>query len=193
MRTCIVTLQSTSAYSQGKHIAEVRRKKEDFKEFQKRTWRQRLWANTEGNVIIPPLSFKNCLAEAAKYLNIKIPGKGQQNYTKKIEAGVMVMDPLVLDIKADQVEGEWLFVPSDGKRGGGKCVDKCFPKIASWSGQVTFYILDEIITEEIFREILMAAGGFVGIGRWRPANNGLYGRFKPINFEWQEEEVPAAA
>ena len=99
----------------------------------------------------------------------------------------MVLEPLVLDIKATDVEGEWLFVPSDGQRGGGKRVDKCSPKLDTWEGAATFYILDDTVTKEVFQEILTEAGKFIGIGRWRPACNGLYGRFKVVKFDWAEE------
>jgi hypothetical protein len=194
MNTCTVTLHSTSPYSQGKHVTEETKDRELKKDYEARTWRHRLHVNEAGNVIIPPMSFKNCLSEAAKFLSLQIPGKGKATYTKHFEAGVMVTDPMVLDIKAADVSGEWLFVPSDGKRGGGTRVDRCFPKIESWSGKVTFYILDPIIGKEVFEKVLTEAGKFIGIGRFRPACNGYYGRFKPVAFGWQDdEEIKAAA
>ncbi len=130
------------------------------------------------------MSFKNCLSEAAKFLSIQIPGKGKSTYTKHIEAGVLVTDPLVLNIKKENVLGEWLFVPSDGIRGSGKRVDKCFPVIHQWSGEVTFYVLDETVTEDVFKNILEQAGKFIGIGRFRPRNNGFYGRFVIESIRW---------
>jgi len=45
---------------------------------------------------------------------------------------------------------------------------------------VTFYILDEIITKEVFERTLTMAGQFIGIGRFRPQNNGFYGRFEVV-------------
>jgi len=130
------------------------------------------------------MAFKNCVSEVAKYLSVQIKGKGKSTYTKHFEAGLLVMDPLVLPIKRDDVEGEWLFVPSDGKRGSGKRVDRCFPLIREWSGDVTFYVLDDIITPEVFEEHLRQAGNFIGIGRFRPRNNGYYGRFKVKKVVW---------
>ena len=187
MKTCVVTLQSTSPYSQGKHITESKKDRELPNDYEARTWRHRMHTNADGNVIIPPMAFKNCLAEAAKFLGIQIPGKGKSNYTKHFEAGIMVCEQVELGIKAEEVPGEWLFVPSDGKRGGDKRVDRCFPKIDAWTGKVTFYILDPIIGKEVFEKTLTEAGKFIGIGRFRPRNNGYYGRFKPVQFEWQEE------
>jgi hypothetical protein len=135
-------------------------------------------------VYIPPMAFKNCIAEAAKYLSIQIPGKGKSTYTKHFEAGVLVMDPVYLGIKADEVKGELLFLNADGKRGGSKRVDKMYPYIPEWQQDVTFYILDETITKDVFIEHLDQAGKFIGIGRFRPRNNGFYGRFEVLNVQW---------
>ena len=41
-----------------------------------------------------------------------------------------------------------------------------------------FYIIDDAITGDVFKYHLQQAGSFIGIGRFRPRNNGFYGRFK---------------
>jgi hypothetical protein len=105
----------------------------------------------------------------------------------------MVMDALVLPIKKDDVPGEWYFVPSDGRPGGGKRVKKCFPVIREWHGEVTYYILDETITPEVFEVHLREAGSFIGIGRFRPENGGFYGRFGVKKVVWQEMDLAQAA
>lgn len=184
MKTAVATLKSVSPYSQSKHYTTEKLNKEIPKDYEARTWKDRLHVTDDGHVFIPPMSFKNCMSEAAKFLGIQIPGKGKSTYTKHFEAGVLVTDALVLNIKKDQVTGEWLFVPSDGIRGSGKRVDKCFPVIHQWSGDVTFHILDETITEDVFINVLKQAGAFIGIGRFRPRNNGFYGRFTVEKVRW---------
>ena len=186
MATAIVTIESASPYSQSKHYNVPKLEKESARDYEARTWMERLHVNEKGNVIIPPMAFKNCLSEAAKYLSIQIPGKGKSTYTKHVEAGVLVLEPLVLGIKKDAVKGEWLFVPSDGIRGGGKRVEKCFPIIPEWSGKVEFNIFDETVTEDVFTHILDQAGKFIGIGRFRPRNNGFYGRFHVKKVVWSK-------
>jgi hypothetical protein len=136
------------------------------------------------------MAFKNCLSDAAKFLSLQVPGKGKSTYTKHIEAGVLVIEPLVLPIKKVEVVGQWQFVPADGKRGSGKRVEKCFPVIPSWSGDVQFFVLDETIMDifekrdkrdvTVFEHVLSEAGKFVGIGVFRPRNNGFYGRFEVL-------------
>lgn len=184
MKTATVTIRGVSPYSQSKHYSTEKLAKENSKDYEARTWRDRMHATDDGSVFIPPMSFKNCLSEAAKFLSIQIPGKGKSTYTKHFEAGVLVTDALILPVKKDEVPGEWLFVPSDGVRGSGKRVEKCFPVIHQWGGEVVFHILDETVTEEVFRNVLEQAGAFIGIGRFRPRNNGFYGRFKVESISW---------
>ncbi|WP_438396411.1 hypothetical protein [Caballeronia sp. DA-9] len=185
MKTAIATIKGVSPYSQSKHYSTEKLPKELAKDYEARTWRDRLHAGEDGTVFIPPMSFKNCLSEAAKFLSIQIPGKGKATFTKHIEAGVLVTDALQLNIKKEDVAGEWLFVPADGVRGSGKRVEKCFPVIHQWGGDVTFHVLDETVTEDVFRHILEQAGAFIGLGRFRPRNNGFYGRFKVEGLKWK--------
>jgi hypothetical protein len=184
MKKAICKLVSMSPYSQSKYIQEKKTKDETHAAFELRSWKQRCHWSDDGFLYLPPMGFKNCLAEAAKYKSIQIPGKGKSTYTKHFEAGVMVVDPLVTDITRDTIQHEWLHVPSDGRRGGTTRVEKCFPLIPKWSGTVEYLILDEIITEDVFTEHLRDSGSFIGMGRFRPRNNGFYGRFAVESVKW---------
>lgn len=184
MKTATVTLESISPYSQSRHYQAEKLPKELAKDYEARTWRERMHVTEAGDIFIPPMAFKNCLSEIAKYLGMQIPGKGKSTYTKHIEAGILVTDPLVLPLKKDDVKGEWLFVPADGRRGSGKRVEKCFPVVPRWTGQVVFHVMDETVTQDVFKHHLEQAGAFIGIGRFRPRNNGYYGRFCVAGMEW---------
>jgi hypothetical protein len=138
-------------------------------------------------VFIPPMAYKNALAEAAKFLSIRIPGGKSATYTKHFEAGVLAVEPASLNINVADVKSERLFVPSDGRPGGGSRVYKIFPLIQpGWKAEFKFIILDETVlqtsvtdpTKSVFEFVLMRTGQFIGIGRFRPKNRGYYGRFK---------------
>ncbi len=178
MKLAECKLVSQSAYSQGRHYKMDKLPKETDPDYENRTWRERCHTNQDGNIIIPPMQFTNSMKEAAKYLSLPIPGEARKTFTKHFEAGLMVTEPLVLPVKKDEVEAEWLFVPSNGQRGGGSRVEKCFPLIREWKGTVMFYILDDIITKDAFEQVLKTCGNLIGIGRFRPRNWGYYGRFK---------------
>lgn len=184
MKIATVKLSSCSPYSQSRHYEDVRLPKEGPDDHERRTWRERMHVDANGVAYIPPMAFKNCLSEAAKFLSIQIPGKGKSTFTKHFEAGVLVLEPMSLGVKAEDVAGEWLFVPASGRRGDGKRVSRCFPLFPEWQGEVVFHIFDDTITKEVFVEHLREAGRFIGIGRFRPRNNGFYGRFEVLNVTW---------
>jgi hypothetical protein len=180
MKECIVTLQSTSPYSQSRFHNLPKQEKEGPDQYEERTWKERCHYTPDGNVYMPALAFKNCLSECARYLGIPIKGKGKQTYTKHFESGILVLEPLVLPVTRETIHGEWWHVPSDGRRGGSKRVMKCFPIIPEWSGDVLFYILDDTITEDVFIYHVEQAGKFIGVGSFRVRNNGIFGRFKIV-------------
>lgn len=140
-----------------------------------------------GICFIPPTAFKNMLAEAAKFTPRKGPSGGKSTWTKNFEAGIMVTDGLSLGVHIDDVVGEWLFVPSDGKRGGSKRVWKKFLLFSEWEGVVEWHVIDDLITEDVFATYLQEGGKFIGIGRFRPRNNGFYGRFRVVDIEWRSD------
>ena len=183
MKTYKARLKSKSPYSQSRHYTVDKLEKESPADYERRTWRNRMHVTANGEVYIPPMALKNCLQDAAKFLSIQIPGKGKATYTKHFEAGVMVVDEILLGIKADDVVGEELFVPSDGKPGGGRRVEKVFPLIPSWEADVIIHVVDETITADVLKRHLDEAGTLIGMGRFRPRNRGFYGRFDVVSLK----------
>ena len=193
MMKVIVKLKSVSPYSQSRPIQSAKGTGESADAFEERTWRERLHVDERGMVFIPPMAIKNCLPEAAKFLGETVPGKGKATWTKHFEAGLLIVDPIPLGIKAADVQGERLFVPADGVRGSGKRVWKVFPVIAEWTGTVEINVLDPLLVSDLEKckkdvtqcslyRHLEHAGKFIGIGRFRPRNNGFYGRFSVEKF-----------
>ena len=185
MKTFGATLKSTSPICFGRYYAQdvPKKDKESAADYEERTWRNRLHVAEDGRIFIPPFAFKNCLDSAAKYLGKQIPGKGKATYTKHFVSGVLVMDPLILPVKNDEVKGEWRYVPADGMPGGSKRVMKCFPVISRWEGSVQIQVLDDTVTCEVLAEHLVQAGQFIGVGSFRPQNRGIYGRFKLVSLK----------
>ena len=163
--------------------------------YEERTWRERVHVDTQGRVFIPPTALKNCLSEMARYRSDSVPGMGKKTYTAFVEAGVMVTDPILLlddkgrEVKLDGLGCDRLFVPADGKRGSGKRVWKNFPVISAWQAHVQFFLLETVLINDIKRvqSYLEQAGKFIGMGRFRPRNNGYYGRWRVEKFVTAEE------
>lgn len=196
MKSAIAHLVGESPYSQSRHYDKEEvppLNKELHDAYEKRTWKNRLHVTKDGRVEIPGSAFSNCIKSAAKRLKLQVPGKGRVEYTKYFEAGIMCPENLILPIQAAAVPCDKLFVPSDGRRGGGKRVTKFFPRIDAWEGKVPFYIFDDIITDDVFKTVLVAAGQLVGIGRFRPESCGFYGRFSVKSIVWREEAETLAS
>lgn len=189
MKKVVATLRGTSPYSQSKHHTTAKKPKELDADYENRTWRERIhYVEETGEVFIPPMQFSNSIKEAAKYLSIKVPGKGgNSTFTKHFDAGVMVLEPLMLNVHKEHVPMESVFVPHDGKKGGAKRVWRNFGVIQKWQGDVLFYILDDIITEDVFQQVLEVSGNMIGIGRWRPRMGGIYGRFEVVKLKFIEK------
>ena len=191
MKTATARLKSIAPYSQRQPIDRALQEKgESESDFENRIWREGIHANKDGYVFIPPMAFKNCLSEAAKYLSIGIPGQGKATYTKHFEAGLLVLDPVVFPIKKADADYESLFVPSNATRGSGKRVWKRFSVFHEWSGEIAISVLDDKVLQTrinsemtVLEYVLREAGSIIGVGRFRPRNNGFYGRFMVESFK----------
>ena len=95
-----------------------------------------------------------------------------------------MLDNLPLGVKPESLEGERLFVNSDGVKGGGKRVTRIYPTLSAWEAPAIVYILDEIITKEVFVEHLEVAGLMIGVGMHRAENGGFKGRFRHAKLTW---------
>ena len=54
------------------------------------------------------------------------------------------------------------------------------PKWSTWSAEFDMVIDNNTLTKEMITELIDTTGNYVGIGSYRPTNNGYFGRFKLI-------------
>lgn len=180
MRKAIVSIEGAAPLSWSRYLNYEKEEGEDNRDMEERIWQDRFHADAKGQLIVPPMAIKNSLVDVAQYLGEKIEGQGNKTWTDKFRAGILVFDPMGLGVTKKDLEPEWVLVPGSpgkGKRGTGPRVEKCFPRLLQWSGEIVVYLADEIITQKKFDEYLKAVGQFVGWGRFRVINGGYYGRF----------------
>jgi hypothetical protein len=182
VRTATVQITGVSPYSSNAFIRTPKKDKEGHDKYEERTWKERANVNNKGEWFIPPMAFYHSICDASAFRGDKL--KGAKTFTKRFISGVLCVDPVPLGVQLDDIQGEWLPVPSDGKRGGGSRVWKCFPIVHEWTGIVAYQVADDMINEDIFRKTITDAGKFVGVGRFRPQNRGYYGRFQVDEIEW---------
>lgn len=191
MLTIEVDLVGLAPISFNAPVKSTKNTGETHDAFEQRTWRERMHVDNDGHVFIPPMALKNCLSECAKYLSETVPGKGKATYTKHFEAGIMVTTPLDLcngvgkPVVAKTVAPNPVYVPSDGRRGGGSRVWKKFPIVPVWRTHATIHVLDPTLIDkpDKLQEYLTHAGQFIGLGTFRPRHNGYFGRFAIENFK----------
>lgn len=182
-----VQLKSDSPYRQRrKHrVAKLPREKDD--DYEARTWIYTVLYNSESYWQMPPAQFKAALMQAARYLKMRIPGKGTTTYLQPFTAGVACLVAPSLPYTRETLPGEWESVASDGRRGGGKRVDRCFATCEQWQGVTEWLVYDDLISEEVFLSHLRAAGLLVGVGCWRPQTGGSHGRFSVT--DWHKSDL----
>jgi hypothetical protein len=190
-----VRIVGLTSYSQSRQHDDPKLEGERPDDYDKRTWRSKLnVAVRDGKptVVIPAHGLHQAIAAAAKYSKRQIPGQGKATWTAKFTSGISLMDDPALNIDPNAVDAVVISANSDGIRGSGKRVPRKFPIMHTWSAEFSVVILDPIITEEIFREMLTMAGIFIGVGRFRPEKGGTHGRFKIESLRWEDNRQMAA-
>jgi len=184
-----VTLRSLSPYSQSRAHDEPAYENESKADYDRRTWRSHLHVEN-GTVRIPAKALHDCLIEAAEYSGKKICGN--RTWTKPFTSGIGIFENPDLGIRTEDVQYVDVYCHANGRRGSSTRVMRRFPIIPAWEARFDVHILDPIIVEGIFHEMLAIAGMFKGIGRYRPANRGTNGRFEIAELIWRENRRHAA-
>jgi hypothetical protein len=183
MKKAICTLRGETPVTFGKYHDTPKLNKELPKDYELRTWREKVHYDKDGNVFIPGGMIANCIRESAKFMSKPIPGKGKSTYTKHFDAGIIIQNNIPLPVKKEDLNFTDVHVPV-GQSSGGARVMKRFPIIHEWEGTINVVIGDDIITADVFEEVIRNAGALIGIGTWRPRNRGMNGRFELVNMEW---------
>ncbi|MEK6799857.1 MAG: hypothetical protein AABZ12_12900 [Planctomycetota bacterium] len=190
MKSAKFTIEGTAPIQFGRCIQSERGIGESHDALEQRAWRERMHVDDKGRVFIPPAAVKNGMRDVSQYLGESVSGRGKMTYTKFFRAGIMVVDPLPLIVKGktvtiDDAEPLKLFVPADGRTGGGKRVWKTFPIFSEWKTSGTIYLLDPLLIERSAKvqEYLEHMGKFIGLGVFRPQNGGYFGRFNVSKFD----------
>ena len=179
-----VKVKSLSPIGFSKPVDSKKESNESHEEFELRTWREKAHYDENNHVLIPGIMFKKSFEGAADFNLEKV--EGNTKFKKFLQSSVFVVTPFIkLSTLKEDVKNEKLFVPSDGKKGGGSRVWKHFPVIEEWEGTIIYRCVSDVITQPIFEKTLKMAGQVIGIGRWRPRNGGLYGMYDIEDITWE--------
>jgi hypothetical protein len=193
--TATVTISGITPLSQSRQHGEPALEGERPNDHDARTWRSKLNVQERDGVktvVLPAHGVQQSIAAAAKYSKRQIPGQGKATWTAKFLSGIALLEDPALHIDPSTVDSVLISANADGVRGSGKRVPRRFPVMPRWSATFEVIVLDPIITEVVFREMLEIAGMFIGLGRFRPEKGGTNGRFKIDEIVWQDNRVLAA-
>lgn len=192
-----VTLQSLSPYSQSFKHSDPALDGEGKDDHDKRTWLSKAHFSKEGTLIIPAVAMHQAITAAAKYSKRQIPGQGKATWTQKFKSGIILSEDIDTGIRKEDVSFVDVQCDAKGMTGAAKStlVPRRFPQVPEWHATFDVWIVDPIITRDVFSEMVDIAGLFIGIGRWRPEmNGGMNGRFRIEKLDWQDNRAfrPAA-
>lgn len=134
------------------------------------------YRNSDDVCFIPSDQLKGAFINAGSYIKSKVGGRSKS--MKQIVAAMFIVTPDEIPLQNyDSVDKR-----SAVNRNVKARVVVVRPKWNTWQATFTLIVQDDSITVETIENIIHYAGNYVGIGSFRPTNNGMFGRFEVKSF-----------
>jgi hypothetical protein len=135
------------------------------------------YRNTDGRCFIPPDQIRGSLIGAGSYVKAKVGGRSK---SMKILVAAMFM-----------VSPEQILLPDYDAIDKRSAVNRNIkarviiirPKWTTWEAEFTLSVYEDSISIDAIKQLFEFAGNLVGIGSFRPTNNGLFGRFELVSLK----------
>lgn len=132
------------------------------------------YRNQSGNCFIPSEQLRIAFVNGGGYLKSKVGVKTKS--MKSVIAAQLMINP------------EEILLPDYDKIDKRSAVNKNIkgrvivvrPKWSKWEAAFDMVFDNNTFTRETIDELIVTTGNYVGIGSYRPTNNGYFGRFKLI-------------
>ena len=145
------------------------------------------YVDDKGNLYLPGPNIFACLIQAGTFHKI---GKSKVTTLKSslIPAGLSVTEIVCpLGTKEFEVDSRSVVIPATGGR------IMCHrPRLDSWGCDFTLEVDDDMFHPDFVREIVEDAGRKVGLGDFRPARKGPFGKFAITGWKVQKAGKKAA-
>lgn len=129
------------------------------------------YRNADGRCYIPAEHIRQSMIAAGSYSKAKV-GNAKKSMKNIVAAMFMVSPEEILLPDYDAIDKRSAVNKAVKAR-----VITVRPKWNQWKAQFTLAVDNDTITSQTITEILNNAGNYVGIGSYRPTNNGYFGRF----------------
>ena len=180
MKTYNVTITGISPLLMNRPsalIGDISKEKLQTDETPEKSAEKKLYVNDEGKLYQPETHIKGSLVEAGK--DQKVVGKGKSTYSKIVGYAVEINPFEILHKKQKWIPYSVLAVCPSTR--GRNLLHR--PMLKDWELDFEITFDDEQIPASILKECLERAGKFVGIGDWRPAKKGRFGKFQVTSYK----------
>lgn len=135
------------------------------------------YRNSNGSCFIPADHLRGAFITAGSSVKGKV-GNGRSKSMKQVVAAMFMVSPDHIELP----DFDTIDKRSAVNRNVKARVIVIRPKWSTWSVEFELNVMNDTITKETVKEIIEYAGNFVGIGSFRPTNNGMFGRFEIKEF-----------
>lgn len=130
------------------------------------------YRNSAGQCFIPSEHIRQGLIQAGTFMKSKV-GVRTKSMKSIVASTFMVTPDEILIPDYDAIDKR-----STVNRNNKARVLVIRPKWMDWTAIFELNVLEPTITEETVRQIIEFAGIYIGIGSYRPTNNGMFGKFE---------------
>jgi hypothetical protein len=135
------------------------------------------YRNKEGKCFIPAEQLRIAMINGGTYLKSKVGSKTKS--MKGIIAAVLQISPeQILLPEYDEIDKR-----SAVNRNVKARIMVVRPKWLKWQAEFEMILDNGTLTKEMITELITVTGNYVGIGSYRPTNNGYFGRFKLVSID----------
>lgn len=135
------------------------------------------YQNYDGLCYIPSEQLRIAFINGGGYLKSKV-GNSKRSMKGVIAAVLQITPEEILLPDFDQIDKRSAVNKNVKAR-----VMVVRPKWSKWSAEFDMIFDNDTLTQEMITELITTTGNYVGIGSYRPTNNGYFGRFKLSSLE----------
>ena len=137
----------------------------------------KLYKDGKGQVCVPATWLYGALVEAGK--NFKVQGKGKSTYSKLIGSTIKINPEMF--ITSPQTWEPYSISAVNPMTRGRMMVTR--PRMNKWAFEFRLEFNEDDLPVEVIKNVLDYAGEYVGVGDWRPAKKGQFGKFIITEFK----------
>jgi hypothetical protein len=140
----------------------------------------KIYKDSEGTIYLPSTWFRGSLVEAGKQKKMGGKGSSKATYSKIVGSSVSI-EPFEILLKKPNWK-TFSILAVNPITHGRNILHR--PQFDKWEVEMQVRFEEEQIESSVMKELFDIAGKMVGVGDWRPAKKGMFGKFQVVS--WKE-------